>query len=212
MLISVFTGVLNQSGYTALQGGESQVLDPTKNVEATGISRVTDCINLCDDAVRVQVATGHTAANFVDTKARIDGIIEYITAETLYDVQVADLDRLVDHEQLGKEVRVFAHAIAHDIQYYFIGSGVAAISTTPTVSSVTVTAGGLGYSTTSTVAIAAPTSGVTARCTPVVNVQTGAITSLTMDEQGTGYDPNSLPAVTVAVSYTHLTLPTISSV
>ena len=198
MLISVFTGVLNQSGYTALQGGESQVLDPTKNVEATGISRVTDCINLCDDAVRVQVATGHTAANFVDTKARIDGNIEYITAETLYDVQVADLDRLVDHEQLGKEVRVFAHAIAHDIQYYFIGSGVAAISTTPTVSSVTVTAGGLGYSTTSTVAIAAPTSGVTARCTPVVNVQTGAITSLTMDEQGTGYDPNSLPAVTVA--------------
>ena len=197
-LISLFTGVLNQAGYTALQGGEAQVLDPTKAVEATGVSRVTDLVNLIDDAVRTKIATGHTSQNNADAKTRLLGNMEYIVAETVYDVQVSDMDRIVDHVALGKEIKKLIFAIAHDMEYFLSGSAVSSLSTTPTVSSITVTAPGSGYSTTSTVGIAAPTSGITARCTPVVNPQTGGITSLTVVEQGTGYDPNSLPTVTVS--------------
>ncbi len=83
------------------------------------------------------------------------------------------------------------------MEYFLSGSAISTLSTTPTVSSITISNGGSGYSTTSSITIAAPASGITARCTPVVNVQTGAITSLTIDEQGTGYNPGSLPAITV---------------
>ena len=62
------------------------------------------------------------------------------------------------------------------------------------IESVTITAGGSGYSGTPTVAIAAPASGTQATGTAVMD--SGAVASITITNPGKGYDPVNPPAVT----------------
>ena len=63
-----------------------------------------------------------------------------------------------------------------------------------TVTVLTVTAGGTGYTSAPTVSIAAPTSGMTATATATVSG--GVVTGLTITEAGTNYISNTPPAVT----------------
>tara|TARA_R100000664_G_scaffold33290_1_gene50067 strand:+ start:1924 stop:5013 length:3090 start_codon:yes stop_codon:yes gene_type:complete len=62
------------------------------------------------------------------------------------------------------------------------------------IESVTVTAGGSGYSGTPTVTIAAPASGTQATATATVSGN--AVTAITITNPGKGYDPANPPAVT----------------
>ncbi len=70
------------------------------------------------------------------------------------------------------------------------------IISTGILSALTVGNGGSGYSTAPTVAIAAPTSGVTATATATVSG--GAITGYTITNAGEGYQPGSTPTVTIS--------------
>ena len=63
-----------------------------------------------------------------------------------------------------------------------------------TVTALTVTAGGTGYTSAPTVSIAAPTSGTTATATATVSG--GAVTGLTITEAGTDYISKTPPAIT----------------
>ena len=63
-----------------------------------------------------------------------------------------------------------------------------------TVTALTVTAGGTGYTSAPTVSIAAPTSGTTATATATVSG--GVVTGLTITEAGTNYVSKTPPAVT----------------
>ena len=107
-------------------------------------------------------------------------------------------------------------------------AGTCVVSAAGTVTSITLSNGGTGYSAVPEVQISTPTGiggtplpgiGTTARATATAVLTDGVVTSVTVDTPGLAYTTSSVPSVVIAgptyvraVSYTHLTLPTICSV
>ena len=65
------------------------------------------------------------------------------------------------------------------------------------ITSITITAGGAGYTSPPTVTIDAPSSGVTATGTSVLGYD-GSVVSVTMTNEGSGYNKDNPPAVAIA--------------
>ena len=72
----------------------------------------------------------------------------------------------------------------------------ATIEPTGTLNILTITSPGVGYTGVPTVTISAPPSGVTAIATATISG--GEVTGLTINNAGSGYDPNSPPTVTIS--------------
>ena len=72
----------------------------------------------------------------------------------------------------------------------------AIIEPTGTLNILTITSPGVGYTGVPTVTISAPPSGVTAIATATISG--GEVTGLTINNAGSGYDPNSPPTVTIS--------------
>jgi hypothetical protein len=131
-----------------------------------------------------------TAATLIQTNKA------YIKAEVLGKINTDYTDFDYNEVLCARDVGFIIDAMTYDLVNAKVTSEpVASSTTTGVISSITVDAGGEGYSEGVTITLGAGTSTVLATARPVIDSLTGAITSFTMTNKGKGY--TTAPSVTI---------------
>lgn len=170
-----------------------QFIDDTLTLETGALQAVENLFNYVNEIILGTVAdsTGYVgAANLLNLNKA------YIQAETIAFVNATFEDFDYDQALCARDVGYIIDAVVYDLVNGLDVNPTVTSATTGVVSSITVNAGGEGYSEGVTITLTgggSPTTTATAR--PIINQLTGAITGFTMTNKGRGY--GSAPSVVI---------------
>ena len=176
--------VVNLLSATGLITLSKQITDDTLALESGAITAVENNFNLIKE--NMSIVVGNSSA-YATAMALLASNKTYIIAETISYINATYVDFDYNQVLCGRDVGFIVDAIRYDILNSLDNQPSTTSSTTGVISSITVDAGGVGYSSGLTISFTGVTPTLPATATAILNPLTGAITGFTMTNKGKGY-------------------------